>query len=113
MLPTFRFGGKPGIDEHENNPMLIFQRPRRAWIHPNGLMAVLARLSVLAAIVVARAAGVKEKAGLARCTANLQQINRAVLTFCDDNDQTLPGPADTAPDNVWWWYKEQVKDYLG
>ena len=76
-------------------------------------MAALAVVSVLAAIVVARAASAKEKAGLALCTANLQQVARAVLSFCDDNDQTLPGPADTAPNNLWWWYKEQVKDYAG
>jgi hypothetical protein len=77
------------------------------------LVVALAVLSVLAAIIVARVASVKEKAGLALCTANLQQVARAVLSFCDDNDQSLPGPADTAPDNLWWWYKEQVKDYLG
>ncbi len=76
-------------------------------------MVALAVVSVLAAIVVARAASAKEKAGLALCTANLQQVTRAVLSFCDDNDQTLPGPADTAPNNLWWWYKEQVKDYAG
>jgi len=77
------------------------------------LMVVLAILSVLAGIVVAHAASAKENASLARCTSNLQQVTGAVLTFCNDNDQTLPGPDDTAPANLWWWYKEEVKDYLG
>jgi len=77
------------------------------------LVVMLAALSVLAAIVLARVASGKEEAGLARCTSNLHQVTHAVLTFCDDNDQTLPGPDDSAPNNLWWWYKEQVKDYLG
>jgi hypothetical protein len=77
------------------------------------LVVAVAALSVLGVLVVARAASVKEETSLARCTGNLQQVTHAVLTFCDDHNQTLPGPADTAPDNLWWWYKEQVKDYVG
>jgi prepilin-type N-terminal cleavage/methylation domain-containing protein len=77
------------------------------------LMVVVAAVSVLAAIVVARAASVKETSGLARCTANLKQVAGAVSMFCNDHDQTLPSPADTAPNSLWWWYKEDIKDYLG
>jgi hypothetical protein len=77
------------------------------------LVVTCAGVSILAAIIVASAASAKEKAGLTRCTANLQQVTRAVLDFCDDDFQTLPGPAATAPNNLWWWYKEQVKVYLG
>jgi Tfp pilus assembly protein PilE len=77
------------------------------------LVVTLAALSILAAIVIARMANMKEETSLARCTANLHQVTHAVLSFCDDNDETLPGPDDTAPNNLWWWYKEQVKDYLG
>jgi Tfp pilus assembly protein PilE len=76
------------------------------------LLAVIAVTSVLAAIAVAEAANAKENARLARCTANLQQVNSAVLKFCGDHEQSLPGPDDTAPNNLWWWYKEEVKDYL-
>ena len=77
------------------------------------LVVLLAASSVLATLVIARVAHVNEEASLARCTANLRQVNHAVLSFCDDNDQNLPGPGDTAPNNLWWWYKEQVKGYLG
>jgi hypothetical protein len=77
------------------------------------LMALLAGVSVLAAIAVAYAASAKENARLARCIGNLHQVNGAVLKFCDDHEQTLPGPDDTAPNNLWWWYKEEVKEYLG
>lgn len=72
-----------------------------------------AGLSVLGALALAYAANVKEESSLARCTANLQQVSRALLTFCNDHDQTLPGMDDTGPNNLWWWYKENVKDYLG
>ncbi len=78
------------------------------------LMVVVAAVSVLAAIVVARAASVKETSGLARCTANSWGcVAGAVSMFCNDHDQTLPSPADTAPNSLWWWYKEDIKDYLG
>ncbi len=76
------------------------------------MVVALAGLSILAAMVLASAASVKENARLARCTANLQKVTGAVLTFCNDNHQTLPGPDDSAPRDVWWWYKEDVKDYL-
>jgi type II secretory pathway pseudopilin PulG len=77
------------------------------------LLVAVAAFSILAAIAVVRVASAQEETSLARCTANLRQVNHAVLNFCDDNDQTLPGPDDTAPNNLWWWYKEQVKNYLG
>jgi hypothetical protein len=77
------------------------------------LAVALAGGSVLAALFLAHSAAVKEETSLARCTSNLQQVTRALSTFCEDHHQTLPGPDDTAPDNLWWWYKERVKDYLG
>jgi len=77
------------------------------------LLVALAALSALAGVVVAHAKTAREKAGLARCTANLQQVGHAVLSFCEENEQTLPGTNDTAPNNLWWWYKEPVKDHLG
>ncbi len=77
------------------------------------LMVSLAVLSVLVAVFVAQMGSARENASLARCTANLQQVTGATLSFCNDNNQTLPGPDDTKPNNLWWWYKEEVKDYLG
>jgi len=73
----------------------------------------VAVVSVVAAIVLARVASMRETAGLVRCTGNLQQVARAVLAYCNDHNQTLPGADATAPNNLWWWYKEPVKGYLG
>jgi prepilin-type processing-associated H-X9-DG protein len=77
------------------------------------LMAVIAGISVLAAVFVAQSASVKENSSLARCNANLQKVTGAVVSYCNDNNQTLPGPETTAPDELWWWYKESVKGYIG
>src|SRR5262245_45867204 len=54
------------------------------------LMVVVATISLLSAIVVVAGGTLRQKSKLARCTSNLQAVNRAVLTFCADNAQTLP-----------------------
>jgi type II secretory pathway pseudopilin PulG len=77
------------------------------------LLVVLAVVSVLSAVVVACANAVQDQARLSRCISNLQQVNRAVLTFCNDNNQTLPTITPTDQNSLWWWYKEQVKRYAG
>ena len=76
-------------------------------------LVILAVLSVLVAITVVRRTAVREKSCLARCTANLQQVNQAVLSFSHDNNQILPAPAPRDSRDLWWWYKEQVKRYVG
>jgi competence protein ComGC len=77
------------------------------------LMVILAVLSVLTALLVAGAKNAKENAGLARCLGNVQKVNGAVLSFCNDNKETLPGQDDVGANGIWWWYKEEVKSYLG
>ena len=77
------------------------------------LLVIIALGSILAVMLVAGLHAQREKARLATCTDNLRQIDRAVLSFCADNSQTLPTiiNGDTRP--LWWWYKEQVKKYVG
>ena len=77
------------------------------------LLVLLAVVSVVAAIVVASATSAREKSLLTRCTGNLQQVTRALSAYSNDHDQTLPGPETTMPQSLWWWYKEQVKGYMG
>jgi len=76
-------------------------------------MVTLAVLAVLAALVVAPLTSMRSKTRLARCTANLGQINRAILSFCDDNNKSLPTVVPGQSGDLWWWYKEQVKKYAG
>src|SRR5579864_8826000 len=78
------------------------------------LLVTVAVTLLISAVVVNRGAAVKSKSRLARCVANLRQVDRAVLSFCNDNNQAL---LTVSPDDqknpLWWWYKEQVKRYTG
>lgn len=76
------------------------------------LLMVLAAVAVLTALVTIPLAAVRRKAALSTCLGNLQQVNRAVLSYADDHQKTLPGPSATPHQDVWWWYKEQVKGYV-
>lgn len=76
------------------------------------LLVTLAALAVVSASVFVPVTRTRQKARLSQCLANLQRVNRAVLQFAGDHNQTLPGPADS-PGEFQWWYKEQVKGYLG
>jgi type II secretory pathway pseudopilin PulG len=77
------------------------------------LLVVMAVLSVLAAVAVPLF--VKNRAGthLAQCLANLRQINHAVQMYADDHQHRLPHMPNCPAPGAWWFYKEQVKGYLG
>jgi len=77
------------------------------------LLVTAAVISLLGAVAVAWGTAARDKSSLARCSANLQQVNRAVLSFCNDNHQTLPTLSPSDQRSLWWWYKEQVKRYAG
>ena len=77
------------------------------------LLVTVAILSVLAAVVANRLVAAKAKSRTALCLANLGKVNRAVLDFSSDNHQRLPGSLPDDRENLWWWYKEQVKRYAG
>ncbi|HZR18963.1 MAG TPA: hypothetical protein VFE51_16870 [Verrucomicrobiae bacterium] len=89
------------------------KRGRGAGFTVTDLLSILAVVSLLCAITVSQAVAVRSKSRRARCTANLQQVNRAVLSFCNDNNQTLPSITPNDQNSLWWWYKEQVKRYVG
>jgi type II secretory pathway pseudopilin PulG len=76
------------------------------------LLASLAVVMVLAAVIVCPLTVAKRKSRLALCTSNLQQINRAVLTYAEEHRKTLPASENNGED-IWWWYKEKVKSYMG
>jgi type II secretory pathway pseudopilin PulG len=76
------------------------------------LLVCVAVLWILAALILTPLSAAKRKARLARCSANLQQVSRAVLTFCEDNSGALPAILPDQPGDLWWWYKERVKRYV-
>ncbi|HLH57310.1 MAG TPA: hypothetical protein VKY92_27270 [Verrucomicrobiae bacterium] len=77
------------------------------------LLVTLAVVSLLSAIVVNQCVAATSKSRLARCIANLHQVDRAVLSFSTDNNQTLPSITPDDHQSLWWWYKEKVKRYAG
>ena len=77
------------------------------------LSFLIAVLSLVAAIGLAAITTSRATSRLATCSANLQQVNRAVLTFCADNGQALPTITPGDNRSIWWYYKEQVKRYVG
>lgn len=75
-------------------------------------MAVAAT-AVLAAVLVVPLTAVRSQSRLGICTANLGQVGRGVLQFAEDHGTALPGLARTSAGPSWWWYKEEVKGYVG
>jgi hypothetical protein len=76
-------------------------------------LVTIAMSAVLAAVVIAPLTAGRAKSRLAVCTGNLQQVARAVLRFAEDHGTTLPGLMHTESGDSWWWYKEEIKSYVG
>lgn len=87
--------------------------PRRSSGFTRTDLAVsLAAVSLVAALAWIPATVVRERGRLARCLANLGEVNRACAAFAADHSQALPGPVE-GPGEFQWFYKEQVKGYVG
>jgi type II secretory pathway pseudopilin PulG len=76
-------------------------------------LVVLAVLSILAAVAVPILVKTRSSAHLAQCLANLNQINHAVQMYADEHQHRLPQMTNCPAPGAWWFYKEQVKGYLG
>jgi hypothetical protein len=77
------------------------------------LLVTLAALSVLVAIILPLVAQFRGKSRVALCLGNMRQIDSAVLKFADDHEHTLPRMEGSPAPGGWWYYKEEVKGYLG
>src|SRR2546428_2857411 len=77
------------------------------------LLVVVAVLSVLAAVAMPIFVKTRSGAHLAQCLANVTQINRAVQMYADEHQHRLPQMSNCPAPGAWWFYKEQVKGYLG
>jgi hypothetical protein len=73
----------------------------------------IAIVSLLSAVAIVEGRAISSRSKLTRCIANLQQVNRAVLSFANENNQALPTVTPSDQKSLWWWYKEQVKRYAG
>lgn len=58
------------------------------------LLVVIAIIAILAAILFPVFAKVREKARQTSCASNLKQLGLGFIQYSQDNDETLPAPAD-------------------
>jgi len=87
-------------------------RPMRGFSLPD-LLVVLAVLAIVAAVAVPSVVRIRAQSRLAQCTANLQQIGRAVTLYANDHDGRLPTMTNSPIPGAWWHYRQQVKGYIG
>lgn len=79
---------------------------------------LLFALATALLVVTVGASGMKMSASASRlnvCSRNLGEVGRACLQYADDHGATLPAPSRDLPADrdFWWFYKEQVKSYVG
>lgn len=79
----------------------------RGGFSPADFLVVLAVLALLLAVLVPVLSRSKSKARRAVCVANLGQVGRALLLYAEENEKTLPTPANNPPTGVWWWYRSR------
>jgi type II secretory pathway pseudopilin PulG len=77
------------------------------------LVVTITVLAVLTAVAFKSVAHLRERQQLAICTANLMQIDRAVLLYAKEHGDRLPDSVSAGQGDLWWWYKEKVKGYAG
>jgi hypothetical protein len=87
--------------------------PRAPGFGLTDLLVTLAVLALLSTVLFSIVARSRAQSRLALCTANLQKVNRAVLQFADEHDDRLPSVDNSPAPGGWWYYKDQVKGYLG
>jgi hypothetical protein len=76
-------------------------------------LVALTVLSLLGLVLTACVVSTRRQARLKVCIANVGQVSRAILLYGENNGKRLPGPVPGELGDAWWWYKEQVKGYLG
>lgn len=77
------------------------------------LLITLATLSAVAILVLVPLGKMRERQKLRLCSANLGQVGRALTLYATDHGETLPGPNSSPQGDLWWNYKELVKQYVG
>lgn len=89
------------------------RRPGPPGYSLTDLLLTVAVVALLAAVVVPVATRVRAKSRLAQCTANLQQLAKAVTLYANENEGRLPAMKESPAPGAWWHYRQQVKGYLG
>jgi len=81
------------------------------------LLVVIAIIAILAAMLLPALTRTKAKAVQTKCLSNLKQLNLGMVQYCSDNREMTPAKDSViiggARKDIWWWYKELDKIYLG
>jgi len=77
------------------------------------LLCTIALIVMLSSIIFVVITRQRDTARLQLCTANLQRIGQAVMSFANDHGGTLPGMLRTEAGPSWWWYKNEIRTYTG
>jgi len=77
------------------------------------LLVVIAIIAILAGLLLPTLAKAKAKGVQTLCLSNLKQLNLAMVLYASDNGDKTPGPDSVPGQDIWWWYKELDKIYVG
>jgi prepilin-type N-terminal cleavage/methylation domain-containing protein/prepilin-type processing-associated H-X9-DG protein len=77
------------------------------------LLVVIAVIAILASLLLPVLAKAKAVAIQTQCLNNLKQLNLAMVLYCSDNGDRTPSHNSVPGEDIWWWYKELDKSYVG
>jgi len=77
------------------------------------LLVVIAIIAILASMLLPALSKAKAKVVQTLCLSNLKQLNLAMVLYTSDNRDKTPAANSVPNQDIWWWYKELDKSYVG
>ncbi len=77
------------------------------------LLVVIAIIAILASMLLPALSQAKTKTVQTLCLSNLKQLNLAMVLYTSDYRDKTPAANSVPNQDIWWWYKELDKSYVG